>query len=292
MLPIFLLFNSIAPGANGIVRKRISNASDHEAIAYRGLTKDQYASKLIPKFYGIRELNDGNTYIELEDLLHGFNDPAVIDIKMGCRTFLESEVNNKSLRTDLYNKMLAINSSALSADEHQCKGITKLRYMLFREQISSSASKGFRIEALKTKGSAPVNDLQKVKSGTEVEATISNFLNNQKTTTKELIKRLRAIRLLIEKSSFFNRHEIVGSSVFIVYDNERVGAWLIDFAKTRELPNGIKVDHRRTWVPGNYEEGLLHGMDELIKVFEKCYVSQTKYASSNNNSSTKPCSMR
>lgn len=290
LIVVFFSCYSIAPAANGIVRKRISGPIDHEAIAYRGIAKDPYASKLVPKFYGIRELGDGNTYLELEDLLHGFNDPAVIDIKMGCRTFLESEVNNKSLRSDLYNKMVSINRSALTADEHQCQGITKLRYMLFREQTSSSASKGFRIEALKIKGAAPVNDLQKVKSGTEVEATILSFLNNEKTITKELIKRLRAMRLLIEKSPFFDSHEIVGSSVFIVYDKERVGAWLIDFAKTRKLPDGIRVDHRKPWVPGNCEEGLLHGIDELIKVFEKAYASQTKYTT--NGSSAKQCSMR
>lgn len=42
----------------------------------------------------------------MQDLLHGFTDPNVIDIKMGTRTFLESEVTNTTARQDLYQKVL------------------------------------------------------------------------------------------------------------------------------------------------------------------------------------------
>lgn len=41
----------------------------------------------------------------MQDLLHGFTDPNVIDIKMGTRTFLESEVTNTTARSDLYQKV-------------------------------------------------------------------------------------------------------------------------------------------------------------------------------------------
>lgn len=46
-------------------------------------------------------------FIEMQDLLHGFTDPNVIDIKMGTRTFLESEVTNTTARADLYQKVNA-----------------------------------------------------------------------------------------------------------------------------------------------------------------------------------------
>lgn len=287
------------------MRKRISCPTDSEAIAYLDISKDQYASKLVPRFKGIHEY-DGETYLELQDLLHGmfkrkicknfqllnensnsftgFKDPAVMDIKMGRRTFLESEVTNDSLRPDLYKKMIAVNNQSATSEEHQQQAITKLRYMLFREQISSSECKGFRIEALKMKGAQPVTNLKTCKSASDVETTISNFLSGRKGVTKELIKRLKFMRQLIEKSEFFRTHEVVGSSVFIVFDEERVGAWLIDFAKSRRLPVGVKVDHRKQWIPGNCEEGLLHGVDELIKVFEGIYVDQTKLTQSKYNS--------
>lgn len=45
----------------------------------------------------------------MQDLLHGFTDPNVIDIKMGTRTFLESEVTNTTARSDLYQKVTMYN---------------------------------------------------------------------------------------------------------------------------------------------------------------------------------------
>lgn len=226
---------------------------------------DFYASKIVPEFIGVTESSDG-TYLELQDLLHGFKDPAVMDIKMGRRTFLESEVTNTALRNDLYRKMIAVAPNAPTAEEHERQSVTKLRYMLFREQMSSSESKGFRIEALRMKGAMPITDLKTVKTDLDVYKTIAQFLCGKPKLIKDLLRRLEEIRCFIEQSTFFQRHEIVGCSIFIVYDEDRIGAWLIDFAKTRPIPEQVNVDHRRAWIPGNREEGLLYGIDELIKI--------------------------
>lgn len=52
----------------------------------------------------------------------------------------------------------------------------------------------------------------------------------------------------------------------IIYDDTKVGAWLIDFAKTRHVPENMVLTHRQPWVPGNHEEGFLFGLDHLIEV--------------------------
>ncbi|XP_029714573.1 inositol-trisphosphate 3-kinase homolog isoform X1 [Aedes albopictus] len=272
---------SIAPAAHGSVRKRISDPDDAEVAAYRKLSVDSHASKVVPKFLGVHQLN-GEHFIELQDLLNGFHDPNVMDIKIGFRTFSENEVSNTTLREDLYSKMVAIDPSAPTAEEHQQKAITKLRYMLFRENMSSSSEKGFRIEALKMRGSSPVTDMKKVKTGQEIQATISNFVNGRKSVVKDMTKRLKQMRTLIEKSEFFQRHQVVGSSIFIVYDDHKVGVWLIDFAKSLPLPEGVRVDHRRRWTVGNCEEGLLFGVDELIRTLEEVHRSlqQSPYPAS------------
>ncbi|XP_031619171.1 inositol-trisphosphate 3-kinase homolog isoform X2 [Contarinia nasturtii] len=268
---------SIELSANGTVRKRISGIDDSEAIAYRGISKDSHASKIVPRFLGVTESN-GETYLELQDLLHGFKDPAVMDIKMGRRTFLESEVTNTKLRSDLYKKMISVAPNEPTDEEHARGSITKLRYMLFREQMSSSSSKGFRIEALRMKGSSPITDLKTVKSDTEVYETIAQFLCDKRHLTKDLLERLKQIRQYIEQSKFFQRHEIVGSSIFIVYDEDHIGAWLIDFAKSRQLDENIKIDHRRNWIPGNCEEGLLYGVDQLINILVDIIADQPNSA--------------
>lgn len=218
--------------------------------------------------------SNGENFIELQDLLHGFNDPAMMDIKMGRRTFLESEVSKSELRSDLYKKMMTLAPDEPTEDEHRQKAVTKLRYMLFRERMSSTNSKGFRIEALRMKGSSPITYLKRVKTDDEVYVTISRFLCIERNLTRKLLNRLKGIRSYIEKSTFFQSHEIIGSSILIVYDEKHVGAWMIDFAKSRPLDNDIKIDHRREWIEGNHEEGLLYGIDELIKVLEKVFSNQ------------------
>lgn len=195
-----------------------------------------------------------------------FKDPYVIDIKMGTRTFLESEVKKKTAREDLYQKMIVIDPMAPTKEEHETKSVTKLRYMQFREMQSSSSSHGFRIEAMKCRGSPPVTDLKKVKSREEVLQTMGMFIGGRLYVKQLLTKRLCEIRQKIEQSEYFKTHEVIGSSVFMIYDDSKVGVWLIDFAKTCPLPDGITVNHRDIWKQGNHEEGLLFGFDQLIKV--------------------------
>jgi len=252
------------------VRKRISGLEDNEVHAYRLICQEPQTAQIVPAYFGIQEMQ-GQHYIELQDLLSGFRDPCVMDIKMGSRTFLESEVSNATLRPDLYQKMIAVDAGAPTPAEHEARAITKLRYMTFRESLSSSQSKGFRIEALRLRGRPPVKDLKTCRTSEQIGQTIEQFLAARRSVQKELLKRLKHMRLVIEQSSFFARHEIVGSSIFIVYDDDRVGVWLIDFAKCRELPPQVRVDHRSPWTPGNREEGLLRGMDELIRSFEEVY---------------------
>lgn len=46
-------------------------------------------------------------------------------------------------------QMIKVDASAPTPEEHEAKAVTKLRYMDFRDNMSSSRSLGFRIEALK-----------------------------------------------------------------------------------------------------------------------------------------------
>lgn len=59
---------------------------------------------------------------------------------------------------------------------------------------------------------------------------------------------------------------MVGSSILIVYDATRTGAWMIDFAKSTKVPDHIELNHRDQWELGNHEDGYLTGLDNLISV--------------------------
>lgn len=62
---------------------------------------------------------------------------------------MESEVNSKTVRSDLYEKMVLLDPHEPTEEEHAVKAITKKRYMQFREKKSSTATLGYRIEAAK-----------------------------------------------------------------------------------------------------------------------------------------------
>ncbi|XP_012944358.1 inositol-trisphosphate 3-kinase homolog [Aplysia californica] len=220
----------------------------------------------MPAFYREVEFN-GEYFIEMEDLLHHFNDPSIMDIKMGTRTFLEAEVKNPVLRKDLFEKMIKLDSEAPTVEERDQAAITKLRYMQFREQESSTASLGFRIEAIRMSGEPPNTNLKKVKTKEEVSYFIENFTRGHSSTIPTLHARLCDIRQKFESIPFFRSHEIIGSSLLIMYDSSNhASAWMIDFAKTIPVPD-VTLNHRSPWKLENHEDGYLYGLDHLIEIF-------------------------
>ncbi|VDP80818.1 unnamed protein product [Schistosoma mattheei] len=63
----------------------------------------------------------------------------------------------------------------------------------------------------------------------------------------------------------------IGSSLLFVHDQSGyANIWLIDFAKIASPSNNqIRVNHRSVWKSGNYEDGYLIGIDNLVKLFEE-----------------------
>ncbi|XP_015116756.1 inositol-trisphosphate 3-kinase homolog isoform X2 [Diachasma alloeum] len=261
--------DGFAPAGPGTVwKRRTGGAENTERTVYETLSKDEQMSSFVPRYY--REVQyKGDTFIELQDLLFGFNDPHVMDIKLGTRTFLESEVSKTSERPDLYEKMIAVDPDAPTTDEHRNKAVTKMRYMQFREEQSSTCSHGFRIEAMKLPGGPPITNLKTVKSHGAVTDTMRLFLGNRRHICEMLLEKLRDLRARVEASTYFQTHEVIGSSIFMIYDEEKVGVWLIDFAKTYQVPEGKRLTHRTAWEQGNHEEGFLLGLDNLISIIEE-----------------------
>ncbi|CAJ0573017.1 unnamed protein product, partial [Mesorhabditis spiculigera] len=263
---------SIVPAScNTLYKKQCSNRA--EGLAYAAISKDPRLQEIgfAPRFHRQIEKNE-ESFIEIEDLLSQFRDPshtAIMDIKVGTRTFLESEVSNTKLRPDLYDKMVAIDPDEPTEEEHKRRSITKLRYMQFRERESSSAQLGFRIEAAKMPGGSLQKNFKKVRSWEDVSATMREFFGaDVKRVRQAILNRLIKMRDAVEHSEFFAAHEVVGSSLLLMYDRDQVGVWAIDFAKSTRIEAGRRLSHRDTWTPGNNEDGYLMGIDNLIQIVE------------------------
>ncbi|XP_026543536.1 inositol-trisphosphate 3-kinase C isoform X2 [Notechis scutatus] len=137
----------------------------------------------VPAYYGMVE-HDGEPYIRMEDLLCGFENPSIMDCKMGVRTYLEEELEKARqqpcLRHDMYDKMMAVDPSAPTPEEHAQHGVLKPRYMQWRESLSSTSSLGFRIEGIKTASGACSTSFKKTRQPEQLVEAFWDFLDKDK----------------------------------------------------------------------------------------------------------------
>uniref|UniRef100_A0A915PXR7 Kinase n=1 Tax=Setaria digitata TaxID=48799 RepID=A0A915PXR7_9BILA len=267
-LSSYLPAGTIVPATDKTLWKRRSCNSYNEGDAYRSLMNDPALQPFVPRYY--REVEYKNeSFIEIEDLTTLFDDPAIMDIKMGTRTFLESDVNSTTARSDLYAKMVSLNPYEPTEEEHAAKAVTKTRYMQFREKESSSGTLGYRIEAAKMPGGVLQKGFKKMKTRGDISAALLAFFGQQLSTAGLcILRRLKRLREAAQKSLFFRTHEVIGSSLLLMYDATYANVWMIDFAKS--IPVEIdSINHRQEWVCGNHEDGYFIGLDNLIEILEE-----------------------
>lgn len=255
-----------------------------ELNVYEALQSDRLASDgFTARFHGTtvrcqQSLDDGFRWLRLENLTHGCKKACVMDCKMGTRTFLESEVKNTKLRADLAEKMIKQGGGDLLTEDERANGITKLKYMQFREATSSSSTLGWRLEAIvlpansdeeaaEEEGAETTTkiDTKKLQERPEILDAIRTFLSaaddeHRHAVAEAMLERLVSLRAALEASPFFKTHEVIGSSLLFVYDaaypmgrpasasatasrgggrNTAPGCWMIDFAKTSPLSSEV-----------------------------------------------------
>jgi len=161
-----------------------------------------------------------------------------------------------------------VDPDAPTEQEHLLKGVTKPRYMVWRETISSTATLGFRIEGIKKDGNSS-KDFKTTSTKDQVVKCFSNFIQGYPHALPMYLNRLEAIRSALENSDFFKSHELIGSSLLFVHDEKKANIWLIDFGKTVSVPENLQIDHKSAWEVGNHEDGYLIGLEYIMNIFKQ-----------------------
>ncbi|KAG8008325.1 Inositol-trisphosphate 3-kinase C [Nibea albiflora] len=224
----------------------------------------------VPAYHGVVQ-RDEQDYNMMDNLLTHFDSPAIMDCKMGSRTYLEEELllarERPQPREDMYEKMVAVDPEAPTFQERAQQAVLKTRYMQWRETLSSTTNLGFRIEGFRKPNKECHTNFKRTKSRDQVMEALDNFVESNTQIVLGYLRRLKQLRQVLEASDFFRTHEVVGSSLLFVHDwTGMTGVWMIDFGKTVALPSQITLDHRTPWVEGNREDGYLWGLDNLIDI--------------------------
>ncbi|KAA3677228.1 1D-myo-inositol-triphosphate 3-kinase [Paragonimus westermani] len=214
-------------------------------------------------------------YLRMQDLLYKHRCLSVMDCKIGQRTYTEDEATTEETamhcpRADMYEKMVTLDPDAPTLDEHRVRSVSKLRYMRWREAVSSTQLLGFRIEAVMKFNTPATRHFQLTRTWDQVKAVLRDFMQSRLVVCMAYLCRLQRLRKTLESSQFFAHHEFIGSSLLFAHDTGRwANVWMIDFGKTLCLPTNIRLNHRETWQLGNHEDGYLIGVDNLITLLQE-----------------------
>ncbi|CAK6956950.1 inositol-trisphosphate 3-kinase A [Scomber scombrus] len=266
--------------------------SENEMQCFEKLKGDALLS-FVPGYHGVVE-KDGESFLHMTDLLANFDLPSVMDCKMGIRTYLEEELvrarERPKPREDLYKKMVEVDSEGPTPQEHSQCGVTKPRYMQWRESMSSTNTLGFRIEGIKKCDGTCRTDFKKTRSKQDVILVFRDFVGGNFNIIKSYLRRLTEIQQALKMSEFFKQHEVIGSSLLFIHDHTgNAQVWIIDFGKTTALPEGQTLNHDIPWQEGNREDGYLWGLENLIHTLESVSSegsSEETFCSVSNSQST------
>jgi len=255
--------------------------------------------KFIPEFGGETML-DGERFLRLENVSSSFRHPYVIDCKIGTRTFVEKEAQVTKPREDLFKRAFTHYHDSLTEEEKEQGFITKHRWMSIHDENTTTQNLGFRIDGVAGKRKVEKAVLNSFRSREDViNFFVDEFIPRvvegsfrPESTRRQigilLSRKMRELRRVFEESPTLQRCEVIGCSLLFVADCDgRCGITMIDFAKTKSVPEGINIDHRSPWILGNHEDGILFGIDNLVSVFDEV-LERTRHVTEKEGTESQP----
>ncbi|KAK6478844.1 inositol-trisphosphate 3-kinase A [Huso huso] len=247
-------------GEEGTVLKKFS---ENEKRCFERLMGDVLYS-FVPAYHGIVE-REGEPYLQLTDLLGGFNGPCVMDCKIGvrhphCIPIPPSLSETPALHTHPSLIIRDTRTAYPSLPHYQ-------RHLIGSPLLFYSPIFLMLCVSLQKADGTCSTDFKRTKTQEQVTLVFRDFVEGNKRIMETYLAKLEEIRRVLESSEFFKSHEVIGSSLLFIHDhNELANVWLIDFGKTTPLSEGQTLTHRAEWCEGNREDGYLWGLDNMVSL--------------------------
>jgi len=228
----------------------------------------------LPKLIDVKETLGKRVIIEMQDLTHGVQGPCLMDLKMGQRTFMEEDATDDKIRPDLLEKMLKVQLDAATDEERRAGGISKMRYLQFRETTSSTSTLGFRVDAIRLADGVDANcpdaqALKKITTEERVGEAVLQYVQGRLVLLQSFLKSLLQLRTALEACDAFLTHAFIRTSLLLIYSDATNNTSLHMIDLSRAYPAGCRLSHRVAWEAGNHEDGYLTGLDNLIRILER-----------------------
>lgn len=248
-----------------------------EADMYRKLHDSiSGISKFLPQILSVKAAPGKRVILEMQDLTHNLEQPCMMDIKMGVRTFHLKDAAASAFRDDLLQKMLKVDANAATPEDLAAGGVTKLRYLRFREASTTTKELGFRIDALQLAHDVTTSDTlldvneirTSLTSSAEAADAICAWVQRRQQLLSAFLAQLLSVRDAVERCDVCMSHALIRTSLLFIYSNatNSIGVYIIDLAQANDA--GSRLTHRDAWVEHSHEEGYLTGLDNLILIFQ------------------------
>ena len=145
--------------------------------------------------------------------------------------------------------------------------------MRFREEASTSAKLGFRVDGVRladeVDGTVPTaQGLKQAADEAAVVDVLRAYCQGRSRLLRSFARQCRQLRDAFEADDVAAHHAFIRSSLLFVYSDvtNDTSVHMIDFARCYRTEKNLS--HRAAWQPGNHEDGYLTGLDNLVRILE------------------------
>jgi len=259
----------------------IGSADEEDAdveLSTRGSRRSETFGAYVP---------DSSRYedIRMQDLAASMTRPCAMSFMMGTRTITAEDMTEagKEPRSELLEPTKAMGADLVTPEEHAAGGVSFYRFLELLDNLTSTSSLGFRIDAAKSMVGGSLQPLPLPRGHTlgtlreeeDVVDVFKAFLQYDLSLANAVVVKIESLAAALERSLFFARHAFLRSTILLAYDDadriEKLSLKIMNFATSYPLPQNQTLSHLGKWdgTAECHEDGYLLGVHSLMRLMRR-----------------------